>query len=69
MPRFIDSPHKALSTAVILQAIHDKRRQRPAINAFFQSDWFETLADLAMINPDVVRKKLKIPPCKKRKIT
>lgn len=57
----VSNPHKKLASAIIMMAIHDKRRYRVDVVSFFQSDYFETLADLALIDPDVVREKLHIP--------
>jgi hypothetical protein len=65
---YIDDPHKALATAVIMNAIHDRRRKRAEITLFFQSDWFEVLAELAMIDPYVARQELGVPPVKARVI-
>ena len=67
VPRHLDDPHKALATAIIMQAIHERRQKRPEVFSFFQSDWFELLADLAMIDPDAAREKLNIK-CRPRKI-
>ncbi len=66
--RHVDDPHKALATAIIMQAIHDKRKRRAEVISFFQSDWFELLADLALVDPGLIRVKLSIPKCRARKI-
>jgi hypothetical protein len=55
------NPHKALASAIIMAAIHDRRESRAEVLSFFQGEWFETVAELAMLDPDVVREKLKIP--------
>jgi hypothetical protein len=62
MPIHVDNPAKALATAILMQAIkeHHNPKKRDEVNNFFRSDWFEDVCDLAMVNPDVVRKKLHI---------
>lgn len=58
----INDPYKALATAVLIQAIKDRRnpKLRQEVYEFFQSAWFEDVCDLARVNPDVVREKLHI---------
>ena len=58
----IDDPYKALATAILMQAIKDRRnpKLRSEVFEFFQSAWFEDVCDLARVNPDVVREKLHI---------
>lgn len=60
--QLVDEPYKALATAVIMQAIRDRRnpKLRAEVYYFFKSAWFEDICDLARVNPDVVREKLHI---------
>jgi hypothetical protein len=64
-PTIPDEPYKCLATAVIMQAIKDKRLHRAEVTRFFQSDLFELYADLARVNPDIVRAQLHIPERKR----
>ncbi len=59
--RRIDDPFKALATAILMQAIAERRIDRPKFISFVQSNWFDTLCDLARINPDAAREALHIP--------
>lgn len=58
------SPFKSLASAIIYYAVIDYKRGpykiRQDCREFFQSEYFELLADAALLNPIAVREALKI---------
>jgi hypothetical protein len=61
----VADPHRALASAVIMSAIHEKRNNRTQYLSFMRSEWFDMLAEIAGIDPDVAREKLGIPEPKR----
>jgi hypothetical protein len=54
------APYKHLAAAIILQAYRDRNapEYRYEIMQFFSGEWFEELAGLINLDPDLIREKL-----------
>jgi hypothetical protein len=70
MPRAVSNPWRGLAAAIIHSAVNQHKKggkPRQASMVFFNSEWFEELADFVEIHPDRIRKHLGIilPPIRK----
>jgi hypothetical protein len=56
------APYKQLAAAIILQAYRDRYtpEHRYEVLQFFCGDWFEELAGLINLNPEIIRQKLNL---------
>lgn len=59
MTEFDFTPYRVLASTIILTAAEDmKNGKKDEVNKFINTEWFDTLSDIAGINPENARGKL-----------